>query len=96
MVTGENQATRLRGLYLKTILRQDIAFFDTETTTGEVISRMSGDTILIQNAMGEKVRLQSFHYIFANYRDFIICHFIDYLSVLQYYLNYSQMNRENF
>ncbi|KAG5622231.1 hypothetical protein H5410_007449 [Solanum commersonii] len=26
MVTGERQATRIRGLYLKTILRQDIAF----------------------------------------------------------------------
>ncbi|KAF8018912.1 hypothetical protein BT93_H3721 [Corymbia citriodora subsp. variegata] len=55
MVTGERQATRIRGLYLKTILRQDVAFFDTETTTGEVIGRMSGDTILIQDAMGEKV-----------------------------------------
>ncbi|KAI4343056.1 hypothetical protein MLD38_027602 [Melastoma candidum] len=55
MVTGERQATRIRGLYLKTILRQDIAFFDTETTTGEVIGRMSGDTVLIQDAMGEKV-----------------------------------------
>ncbi|PON33800.1 ABC transporter [Parasponia andersonii] len=55
MVTGERQATRIRGLYLKTILRQDIAFFDTETTTGEVIGRMSGDTIIIQEAMGEKV-----------------------------------------
>lgn len=55
MVTGERQATRIRGLYLKTILRQDVAFFDTETTTGEVIGRMSGDTILIQDALGEKV-----------------------------------------
>ncbi|KAL1288929.1 hypothetical protein HN51_057383 [Arachis hypogaea] len=55
MVTGERQAARIRGLYLKTILKQDIAFFDTETTTGEVIGRMSGDTILIQDAMGEKV-----------------------------------------
>ncbi|KAL5577121.1 hypothetical protein UlMin_018820 [Ulmus minor] len=55
MVTGERQATRIRGLYLKTILRQDIAFFDKETTTGEVIGRMSGDTILIQDAMGENV-----------------------------------------
>ncbi|KAI9120891.1 hypothetical protein K1719_007924 [Acacia pycnantha] len=55
MVTGERQAAKIRGLYLKTILRQDIAFFDTETTTGEVIGRMSGDTILIQDAMGEKV-----------------------------------------
>ncbi|XP_058212255.1 ABC transporter B family member 9-like isoform X3 [Rhododendron vialii] len=55
MVTGERQATRVRGLYLETILRQDIAFFDTETNTGEVIGRISGDTILIQDAMGEKV-----------------------------------------
>ncbi|KAI3935492.1 hypothetical protein MKW98_027632 [Papaver atlanticum] len=55
MVTGERQAARIRGLYLKTILRQDITFFDTETTTGEVIGRMSGDTVLIQDALGEKV-----------------------------------------
>ncbi|MBA0834356.1 hypothetical protein Goarm_006716 [Gossypium armourianum] len=55
MVTGERQAARIRGLYLKTILRQDIAFFDVETTTGEVVGRMSGDTVLIQDAMGEKV-----------------------------------------
>jgi len=54
-VTGERQAARIRGLYLKTILRQDIAFFDKETNTGEVIGRMSGDTLLIQDAMGEKV-----------------------------------------
>lgn len=55
-VSGERQAARIRGLYLKTILRQDIAFFDNETSTGEVIGRMSGDTILIQEAIGEKVR----------------------------------------
>ncbi|KAK7259124.1 hypothetical protein RIF29_24722 [Crotalaria pallida] len=55
MVTGERQAARIRGLYLKTILRQDISFFDKETNTGEVVGRMSGDTVLIQDAMGEKV-----------------------------------------
>ena len=55
MVTGERQAARIRGLYLETILRQDIAFFDTESTTGEVIGRISGDSILIQDAMGDKV-----------------------------------------
>ncbi|CAB4303787.1 unnamed protein product [Prunus armeniaca] len=55
MVTGERQAARIRALYLKTILRQDIAFFDMETNGGEVVGRMSGDTVLIQNAMGEKV-----------------------------------------
>ncbi|XP_057439153.1 ABC transporter B family member 4-like [Lotus japonicus] len=55
MITGERQAARIRGLYLKTILRQNVAFFDKETNTGEVIGRMSGDTVLIQDAMGEKV-----------------------------------------
>ncbi|KAF8394745.1 hypothetical protein HHK36_020962 [Tetracentron sinense] len=55
MVTGERQAGRIRSLYLKTILRQDIGFFDKETNTGEVVGRMSGDTVLIQDAMGEKV-----------------------------------------
>ncbi|KAG8051977.1 hypothetical protein GUJ93_ZPchr0001g31545 [Zizania palustris] len=55
MITGERQAARIRSLYLKTILRQEIAFFDKYTNTGEVVGRMSGDTVLIQDAMGEKV-----------------------------------------
>ncbi|XP_038978077.1 ABC transporter B family member 11-like [Phoenix dactylifera] len=55
MATGERQAARIRNLYLKTILRQEIGFFDKETNTGEVVERMSGDTVLIQDAMGEKV-----------------------------------------
>ena len=55
MITGERQAARIRGLYLKAILRQDISFFDKETNSGEVVGRMSGDTVLIQEAMGEKV-----------------------------------------
>ncbi|XP_029129524.1 ABC transporter B family member 4 isoform X2 [Cajanus cajan] len=55
VITGERQAARIRGLYLKAILRQDISFFDKETNTGEVVGRMSGDTVLIQEAMGEKV-----------------------------------------
>ncbi|XP_004234243.1 ABC transporter B family member 9 [Solanum lycopersicum] len=54
-ITGERQVTRIKCLYLKTILRQDIEFFDTQSATGEVIERMSGDTILLQEAMGEKV-----------------------------------------
>nr|CAB3463843.1 unnamed protein product [Digitaria exilis] len=55
MITGERQAARIRTLYLRTILRQEIAFFDQHTNTGEVVGRMSGDTVLIQDAMGEKV-----------------------------------------
>uniref|UniRef100_A0A0D9WCH5 MDR-like ABC transporter n=1 Tax=Leersia perrieri TaxID=77586 RepID=A0A0D9WCH5_9ORYZ len=57
MVTGERQAARIRSLYLKTILRQEVSFFDKNTAAspGEVVGRMSGDTALIQDAMGEKV-----------------------------------------
>ncbi|KAG2599993.1 ABC transporter B family member 4-like isoform X2 [Panicum virgatum] len=54
-VAGERQATRLRSLYLEAVLRQDIAFFDVEMTTAEAASRMSADTVLIQDALGEKV-----------------------------------------
>ncbi|KAF2310356.1 hypothetical protein GH714_007963 [Hevea brasiliensis] len=55
MVTGERQAAKIRSLYLKTILKQEIGFFDKEIDTGEIVGRMSGDTVLIQDAMGEKV-----------------------------------------
>ncbi|KAH0733850.1 hypothetical protein KY285_009557 [Solanum tuberosum] len=54
-VTGERQAARIRCLYLKTVLRQDIGFFDQETNTGVIIERLSGDTLTIQDAIGEKV-----------------------------------------
>ncbi|KAG8077649.1 hypothetical protein GUJ93_ZPchr0007g4641 [Zizania palustris] len=54
-ITGERQAARIRSLYLKSVLKQDIAFFDVEMTTGQIVSRMSGDTVLVQDAIGEKV-----------------------------------------
>ncbi|THG06479.1 hypothetical protein TEA_011806 [Camellia sinensis var. sinensis] len=55
MVTGERQSAGIRSLYLRTLLRQEIGFFDTETNTGEIIGRMSGDTFFIQDAMGKMV-----------------------------------------
>lgn len=57
MVTGERQAARIRSLYLRSLLMQDVAFFEIETSTGEVIERISAETITIQDAMGEKVLL---------------------------------------
>ncbi|PHT35054.1 ABC transporter B family member 4 [Capsicum baccatum] len=54
-VTAERQAARLRVLYLKSVLRQDVTFFDKEVNTGEVIGKMSGDIFIIQDAMGDKV-----------------------------------------
>ncbi|KAL0398391.1 UNVERIFIED_CONTAM: ABC transporter B family member 9 [Sesamum radiatum] len=55
MVAGERQSSQIRALYLKALLQQEIAFFDTKITTGEVMSSIFGDTILIHEAMGEKV-----------------------------------------
>uniref|UniRef100_A0A453FAH9 Uncharacterized protein n=1 Tax=Aegilops tauschii subsp. strangulata TaxID=200361 RepID=A0A453FAH9_AEGTS len=54
MMAGERHSSRIRSLYLKSVLRQDIAFFDTQMTTGEAVSRMSSDTVMIQDALGEK------------------------------------------
>lgn len=54
-ITGERQAAKIRALYLKAILRQDIAFFDMEMSAGQAVERMAGDTFLIQDAIGEKV-----------------------------------------
>ena len=54
-ITGERQAARMRSSYLRSLLMQDIAFFDKEISTGEIIERISVDTITIQDAIGEKV-----------------------------------------
>lgn len=54
-ITGERQAAQIRYLYLKAILRQDVAFFDIETRTGEVVERLSADTVIIQGVLTEKV-----------------------------------------
>lgn len=53
-MAGERQSARIRSLYLNAVLRQDIAFFDTELTTGQAVSRMSSDTLVVQDALGEK------------------------------------------
>ena len=65
-MAGERLSTRLRSLYLEAVLRQDIAFFDVEMTTAEAASRMSADTVLIQDALGEKV---TSHYSFEEKTD---------------------------
>ncbi|KAL0435361.1 UNVERIFIED_CONTAM: ABC transporter B family member 11 [Sesamum radiatum] len=55
VITGERQAARIRNSYLRAILRQDVGYYDRETNTGEIIERMSTDTIILQDAMGQKV-----------------------------------------
>ncbi|XP_072085762.1 ABC transporter B family member 15 isoform X1 [Arachis hypogaea] len=54
--TGERQATRMRGRYLKAVLRQEVAYFDLHvTSTSEVITSVSNDSLVIQDCLSEKV-----------------------------------------
>ncbi|CAN6234461.1 unnamed protein product [Urochloa humidicola] len=54
-IIGERSALRIRREYLKAVLRQDIGFFDTEVSTGEVMQSISSDVAQIQDVMGEKM-----------------------------------------
>ncbi|XP_057763469.1 ABC transporter B family member 2-like [Arachis stenosperma] len=62
MHTGERQAAKMRLAYLKSMLNQDISLFDTESSTGEVISAITSDIIIVQDALSEKVG-NFMHYI---------------------------------
>lgn len=57
MHTGERQAAKMRMAYLKSMLNQDISLFDTEASTGEVISAITSDIIIVQDALSEKVHI---------------------------------------
>ncbi|KAM6588657.1 hypothetical protein CsatA_011262 [Cannabis sativa] len=62
MHTGERQAAKMRMAYLRAMLSQDISLFDTEASTGEVISAITSDIIVVQDALSEKVG-NFLHYI---------------------------------
>ncbi|MBA0640802.1 hypothetical protein Goklo_023704, partial [Gossypium klotzschianum] len=54
--TGERQATRMRTRYLKAVLRQDVGYFDLNvTSTAEVVTSVSNDSLIIQEVISEKV-----------------------------------------
>ncbi|KAL3723213.1 hypothetical protein ACJRO7_035400 [Eucalyptus globulus] len=54
--TGERQASRMRSTYLKAVLRQDVGYFDLNvTSTSEVITSVSNDTLVIEDALSDKV-----------------------------------------
>ncbi|KAJ4952927.1 hypothetical protein NE237_029759 [Protea cynaroides] len=62
MHTGERQAAKMRLAYLKSMLNQDISLFDTEASTADVISSITSDIIVVQDAISEKVG-NFLHYI---------------------------------
>ncbi|KAM0936370.1 putative ABC-type xenobiotic transporter [Dioscorea sansibarensis] len=55
MYTGERQAGTLRKCYLEAVLKQDVGFFDTDARTGDIVFSASTDTLLVQDAISEKV-----------------------------------------
>ncbi|XP_047314721.1 ABC transporter B family member 19-like [Impatiens glandulifera] len=55
MYTGERQVGTLRNKYLEAVLKQDVGFFDTDARTGDIVFSVSTDTLLVQDAISEKV-----------------------------------------
>ncbi|KAJ4972556.1 hypothetical protein NE237_005730 [Protea cynaroides] len=54
--TGERQAARMRARYLKAVLRQEVGYFDLQvSSTAEVITSVSSDSLVIQDVISEKV-----------------------------------------
>ncbi|KAE8689305.1 ABC transporter B family member 22 [Hibiscus syriacus] len=54
--TSERQAARMRTRYLKAVLRQDVGYFDLNvTSTAEVVTSVSSDSLIIQDVISEKV-----------------------------------------
>ena len=54
--TGEHIAGKIREQYLAAILRQNIAFFD-KLGAGEITTRITADTNLVQEGISEKIAL---------------------------------------
>ncbi|GLC41172.1 hypothetical protein PLESTM_001163200 [Pleodorina starrii] len=55
MYTGNRQTNRLRTRFLAAVLRQDVAFFDVQSTTGGLVQGLNEDSIDVQNAISEKL-----------------------------------------
>ncbi|KAF5455749.1 hypothetical protein F2P56_025295 [Juglans regia] len=78
MQTGERQTARLRLKYLQAVLKKDIGFFDTDAGVTNIIHHISSDTILVQDAIGDKIG-HSLRYL----SQFIVGFSIGFTSVWQ-------------
>ncbi|XP_022762163.1 ABC transporter B family member 19-like [Durio zibethinus] len=75
MYTSERQMARLRLAFLRALLSQEIGAFDTDITSGKIISGMSYHMSIIQDAIGEKLGhfLSSFATFFSGIFIAVIC-----------------------
>ncbi|KAK2972823.1 hypothetical protein RJ640_028351 [Escallonia rubra] len=55
MYASERQAARMRLAFLRAVLSQEVGAFDTDLTTGKIISGVSNHMNVIQDAIGEKL-----------------------------------------
>ncbi|XAR54796.1 Xenobiotic-transporting ATPase [Bertholletia excelsa] len=78
MHTGERQAAKMRMAYVKSMLNQDISVFDTEASTAEVISAVTSDIIVVEDAISQRVG-NSMHYISR----FVIGFLIGFIRIWQ-------------
>ncbi|KAK4286054.1 hypothetical protein QN277_002665 [Acacia crassicarpa] len=71
--TAERQTSRMRTEYLKSVLRQEVGFFDTQaagsSTTYQVVSLITADANSIQDALSEKIPN-----FLASMSTFLCCH----------------------
>ncbi|KAI9264807.1 putative ABC transporter protein [Sporodiniella umbellata] len=56
VLTGENQVRRIRNMYIHSILRQDMSWFD-KAEEGSLTTRLATDTQLIQDGISDKFGL---------------------------------------
>ncbi|KAJ2512672.1 hypothetical protein GGI11_004661, partial [Coemansia sp. RSA 2049] len=73
-IAAENQGLRIRKLYYKSIMRQDIGWFDT-AKTGELTTRITNDVNLVQDGLGEK-----FGFVFMNVVAFVVSFIIAFVK----------------
>lgn len=53
VLTGESQTRRIRGLYLHSVLKQDMSWFDA-AEDGSLNTRLASDTQIVQDGISEK------------------------------------------
>ncbi|GFH06184.1 uncharacterized protein HaLaN_00774 [Haematococcus lacustris] len=54
MWAGNRQTSRLRRKYLHSVLRQNVAYFDTQATTGTLLQGFDSDCAAVEAAISEK------------------------------------------
>ncbi|XP_051147745.1 ABC transporter B family member 19-like [Andrographis paniculata] len=63
-LVGERAAHKIRTEYLKSVLRQDIEFFDTQISTSDIMHGISSEIVQIQEVMADKMA-HFVHHIFT-------------------------------